>query len=76
MFESGVAEVAATKATEAQIYRMEQNYERMQEEVPTLSKYVHTDLGFHMLVCECTQNPRLSRSFVPMKSFWAPLFSI
>lgn len=36
---------------------MEQNYERMQEEVPTLSKYVHTDLGFHMLVCECTQNP-------------------
>ena len=57
MFESGVAEVAATKATEAQIYRMEQNYERMQEEVPTLSKYVHTDLGFHMLVCECTQNP-------------------
>ena len=57
MFESGVAEVATTKATEAQIYRMEQNYERMQEEVPTLSKYVHTDLGFHMLVCECTQNP-------------------
>ena len=57
MFESGVAEVEAIKATEEQIRRMEQNYERMQREVPTLSKYVHTDLGFHMLVCECTQNP-------------------
>ena len=57
MFESGAAEVAATKATEEQIRRMEQNYERMQREVHTLSNYVHTDLGFHMLVCECTQNP-------------------
>ena len=49
--------LSAGRRREPQIYRMEQNYELMQEEVPTLSKYVHTDLGFHMLVCECTQNP-------------------
>ncbi|WP_295578721.1 FadR/GntR family transcriptional regulator [uncultured Oscillibacter sp.] len=56
MFESGVAEVAALKATEEQICRLEENYERMKQEVEVLDQYVHTDLEFHMLISECTQN--------------------
>lgn len=56
MFESGVAEVAALKATDEQICRLEKNYERMRQHVEALSQFVYTDLDFHMLVSECTQN--------------------
>lgn len=60
MFESGVAEVAALKATDEQIRRLEENHRRMQKQVETLpetlAQYVHTDLDFHMLVSECTHN--------------------
>jgi len=56
MFESGVAEVAALKATEEHIRRLEENYKRMQEEIPVLNQYVHLDLEFHKLVSECTEN--------------------
>ena len=56
MFESGVAEVAALKATDDQILRLEENYQRMQTEVGLLNQFVHTDLDFHMLVSECSQN--------------------
>lgn len=51
MFESGVAEVAALKATDEQIRRLEENHRRMQKQVETLpetlAQYVHTDLDFH-----------------------------
>ena len=56
MIESGVAEVAALKATDEQICRLEKNYERMRRHVEALSQFVYTDLDFHMLVSECTQN--------------------
>ncbi|WP_419016231.1 FadR/GntR family transcriptional regulator [Dysosmobacter sp.] len=56
MFESGVAEMAALKATDEQIRRLEENVRRMKQQVGTLTQFVHTDLDFHMLVSECTQN--------------------
>lgn len=56
VFESGVAELAAIKATDEQIHRMEENIQRMNQQVGTLTQFVHTDLDFHMLVSECTQN--------------------
>lgn len=56
MLESGVAEIAATKATAAQIKKMERNYERMQGLAGDLEQYVGEDLNFHMLIGESTQN--------------------
>ena len=56
VFESGVAELAALKATDEQIRRLEENIQRMSQQVDTLTQFVHTDLDFHMLVSECTQN--------------------
>lgn len=56
VFESGVAELAALKATDEQIRRLEENIQRMNQQVGTLTQFVHTDLDFHMLVSECTQN--------------------
>jgi len=56
MFESATAEMAARKATEAQIQRLEKNCERLQAEAGNHEQYVHTDNEFHMLICECTQN--------------------
>lgn len=56
MFESGVAEQAALKATDEQIHRLEKNHWRMKKYVGALTQFVHTDLDFHMLVSECTQN--------------------
>lgn len=56
MFESGVCETAALKATEQQIQKLERNYAQMQQEVSTISRYVYTDLEFHKLICDCTEN--------------------
>lgn len=56
MFECGVAEVAAAKATDEQIRGLEENYRRLKESTQVLHQFVHTDLDFHMLVSECTQN--------------------
>lgn len=56
MFEGATAEMAARKATEAQIRRLEKNCERLQEETGNCEQFVHTDNEFHMLICECTQN--------------------
>lgn len=56
VFESGVAELAAIKATDEQIHRMEENIQRMNQYAESLTQFVHTDLDFHMLVSECTQN--------------------
>lgn len=56
MFESGVAAVAAQKATEEQIRRMESNYHRMTENLDSLNQFVQLDLEFHMMVSQCTQN--------------------
>lgn len=56
VFESGVAELAAIKATDEQIHRMEENIQRMNQHAESLTQFVHTDLDFHMLVSECTQN--------------------
>ena len=54
MFESATAEAAARKATPAQIRRLERNYTRMCQETDHYEQYVHTDLEFHMMICECT----------------------
>lgn len=56
MFESGVAEVAALKATQKQIGELEANYERMKAQSNVFNAFVQYDLEFHMLLCECTQN--------------------
>lgn len=56
MFESGVTEVAAQKATEAQLRKLEQNYQQLQRDVNSIDCFVRTDLEFHKLICECTQN--------------------
>lgn len=56
MFESGVAEIAAFKATDGQIRKLEENYNRLKKETAVLSRFVSTDLAFHMLVSQCTQN--------------------
>ena len=56
MFESAVAELAARKATENQIQRLEKNCEKLQAEAGNYEQFVHADNEFHMLLCECTQN--------------------
>ena len=56
MFESAAAELAARKATEAQIRRLEKNCERLEAEIDNYEQFVHTDNEFHKLICECTQN--------------------
>lgn len=56
MFESGVTEVAAQKITDKQIQKLESNYQQMKLDVHSIDCFVHTDLEFHKLICECTQN--------------------
>lgn len=56
IFESGVAEVAAEKATKEHIDRLTENCERLKQETDMLNQFVHTDLEFHLLLCECAQN--------------------
>ena len=72
MFESGLAEAAAVKATEEQIQRLQLNYDRMRQEVALLNQYVHSDLDFHLLVSECTQNTLAVQVFSSYEGLLAP----
>ena len=72
MFESATAEVAARKATEEQVRRLEKNYQRMLRETDNYEQYVHTDLEFHMLVCACTQNTLAAQIYNSYENLIAP----
>lgn len=72
MFESATAEAAARKATPAQIRRLERNYTRMCQETDHYEQYVHTDLEFHMMICECTQNTLALQIYNSYENLLAP----
>lgn len=72
MFESGVAEIAALKATDEQIARLEENYERMQRKDLPLSQFLHIDLDFHMLISECTQNTLATQIYTSYETLLEP----
>jgi len=72
IFESGVAEAAALRATEEQIRRLEENYEKMRGETENLEQFVRSDLNFHMLVCECTQNTLVIQVYNSYENLMGP----
>lgn len=56
MLESHTAYLAAAKATAADLERMEQTVDLMQESVDNPGQYLQHDLQFHMAIAKATQN--------------------
>ena len=63
MLEVGISELAARKITDADLERLEENYQLMQQQVGSAQLFVHTDLEFHKLICGCTRNTLATQIF-------------
>ncbi|WP_295581456.1 FadR/GntR family transcriptional regulator [uncultured Oscillibacter sp.] len=75
LFEGPVAELAATRATDAQLRQMEALYRRMQETAAgNIKEHSGFDFEFHMLIGTMTQNPMVEAIYrvqnSVMRSCW------
>jgi len=66
VLEVGIAKLAATRATEEDICKMEQSLDEMEKNLDSGEKWSKADLGFHNSLADATHNPLFAALLEPI----------